>query len=297
MYPELTSTWLVGLAVAAETLSLLLFGRANTLWRSPGMQVYPQRFLFLRSILVLIWVHVGMAILAPQGWSDGYALDAESALLLVLLGMFGGLGLLLFSLGIRSIAAQLVFFGGSIHLLVAASVGWFLGELVTELRVGIISVLLVAQLAVLWRDRESWRSMGRSLRVLPFAVGLIWGTYFPLYGMAIKSFGFWPTLVAAEWGVVFLSFGYYMVRSSGTWRDGSMWRSMTEQSLLSSVGQALSGAALMWGGVILHSILTNFNVVVNTMIFRVAYGERLSVKYAAFFLLYIGLAALLVLGS
>jgi hypothetical protein len=72
---------------------------------------------------------------------------------------------------------------------------------------------------------------------------------------------------------------------------------MLEQSALSSVAQALSGAALWWGGVILHSILTNFNVLVNLSAFKIRFGEALSFKYLAYFALYIGLAVALVLGS
>lgn len=66
MYPIDSPTLLLTLAVLAETLSLVLFGRANTLWRSPGMAEYPQRFVLLRSVMVIVWVHLGTAILAPN---------------------------------------------------------------------------------------------------------------------------------------------------------------------------------------------------------------------------------------
>jgi hypothetical protein len=69
---------------------------------------------------------------------------------------------------------------------------------------------------------------------------------------------------------------------------------MTEQSLLSSEGQALSGLALWWGGVILHSILTNFNIVINSFIFRLRFGEALRTRYLLYFALYIAFAAALV---
>jgi hypothetical protein len=59
----------------------------------------------------------------------------------------------------------------------------------------------------------------------------------------------------------------------------------------------LSGAALWWGGVILHSILTNFNVLVNLSAFKIRFGEALSVKYLAYFALYVALAVALVFGS
>ncbi|MFZ9189667.1 MAG: hypothetical protein ACO204_01035, partial [Schleiferiaceae bacterium] len=155
MYPDLDPTALIGLAVAAETLSLLLFGRANTLWRAPGMLEYPQRFLVLRSALVMIWVHLGVAILAPEGVAASYPAWTPDVLLLLGLGMLGGLGLLLFSLSIRSMPAQLVFFGGSVHLVVAVAVGWALGELISPLRLGVIVLLLAAQLTVLLRDRRA----------------------------------------------------------------------------------------------------------------------------------------------
>ncbi|MEY3941734.1 MAG: hypothetical protein RIR07_620, partial [Bacteroidota bacterium] len=125
----------------------------------------------------------------------------------------------------------------------------------------------------------------------------IWGLYFPLYGLAIRRWGFWPTLTAAEWAVFLLMLGWALVRTKGTWSDRSMWRNMAEQSVLSSAGQALSGAALAWGGVILHSILTNFNVVLNTLAFRIRYRESLGLKYLVYFSVYIALAIVLILGS
>lgn len=297
MYPELTPSSLVALALAAETLSLLLFGRANTLWRSPGMLEYPQRFLVLRSALVMIWVHAGVALLAPGGLSASYPALEPNVLLLLALGMMGGLGLLLFSLSIRSMPAQLVFFGGSLHLVVAVAVGWLLGELISPLRLTAIAVLLIAQASILWRDRSAWTSQGFKTQILPFAVGLIWGTYFPLYGLAIAQWGFWPTVIVTEWGVLVLMLMWFVWNPRGTWRDSSLWRSMLEQSALSSVAQALSGAALWWGGVILHSILTNFNVLINLSAFKIRFGEALNLKYLAYFLLYVALAVALVFGS
>jgi hypothetical protein len=297
MYPDLSPSALMVLAVAAEALSLLLFGRANTLWRSPGMREYPQRFLVLRSALVMIWVHVGVALLAPGGVSASYPIFEPELALLLALGVFGGLGLMLFTLSIRSMPAQLVFFGGSLHLVVAVAVGWLLGELLSPLRIGVIAVLLTAQFSLLWRDRGVWRGQGRRAQVLPFAVGLIWGTYFPLYGLAIAEWGFWATVLVTEWGVFLLALAWFVRNPRGTWSDKSLWRSMLEQSALSSVAQALSGAALWWGGVILHSILTNFNVLVNISAFKIRFGESLSLKYLAYFALYVALAVALVFGS
>lgn len=297
MYPiESASVWIT-LAVVAETLSLLLFSRANTLWRSPGMLVYPQRFLVLRSALVLLWVHLGIYFLAPEGLRSAYGTLDVSVLWVVALGLLGGLGLLLFSLSIRTMPAQMVFFGGSLHLVVSVGVGWLLGELISGFRLAVIAVLLIAQAGVIYRDRSQWAQQSRRIQLLPFAVGAIWGLYFPLYGLAIRRWGFWPTLTAAEWAVFLLMLGWALVRTKGTWSDRSMWRNMAEQSVLSSAGQALSGAALAWGGVILHSILTNFNVVLNTLAFRIRYRESLGLKYLVYFSVYIALAIVLILGS
>ncbi|MDP4742398.1 MAG: hypothetical protein NWR20_05890 [Schleiferiaceae bacterium] len=297
MIPDWNPTTLIALAVAAETLSLLLFGRANTLWRSPGMTTQPQRFLLLRSALALVWVHLGAAILAPGGLAANYPALSLETLPLLALGMLGGLGLLLFALSIRSMPAQLVFFGGSLHLVVGVLVGCFLGETLSISRVVIIGLLLLAQITVLWNDRFSWcQSWGKG-SLLPFAVGAIWGTYFPLLGLAINRWGFWPSLIASEWAVMLLMLAWALSRPGCTWRDSSMWRSMTEQSLLSSVGQALSGLALWWGGVILHSILTNFNIVINSFIFRLRFGEALRTRYLLYFALYIAFAAALVFSS
>lgn len=297
MYPIESPTLLLTLAILAETLSLVLFGRANTLWRSPGMAEYPQRFVLLRSVMVMIWVHVGTALLAPSGVRTAYEVVSMGSLWLLGLGIFGGLGLVLFTLSIRSMPAQLVFFGGSLHLIVAVAVGWLLGELISPIRLVVIAILLAAQFTVLWRDRGLWANQHGALRVLPFLVGIIWGTYFPLYGIAIHEFGFWRTLVSTEWGVLVLAIGWALLRPNGRWDDRSMWRNMAEQSVLSSVGQALSGAALWWGGVIVHSILTNFNVLVNISAFRIRFGEALQTKYVLYFVLYVALAITLVWGS
>jgi hypothetical protein len=200
-------------------------------------------------------------------------------------------------LSIRSMPAQLVFFGGSLHLMVAVAVGWMLGELISPLRLTVIVALLTAQIAILWRDRGLWVRQRGALRFLPFLVGIIWGTYFPLYGIAIHQFGFWRTLVSTEWGVVILAVLWAIIRPNGRWNDRVMWRNMAEQSALSSVGQALSGAALWWGGVIVHSILTNFNVLINISAFRIRFGEALQAKYVLYFVLYVALAIALVWGS
>jgi hypothetical protein len=220
-----------------------------------------------------------------------------STLLLLGLGAFGGLGLVLFTLSIRSMPAQLVFFGGSLHLMVAVAVGWLLGELISPIRLVVIAILLAAQVAILWRDRGLWVLQRGALRFMPFLVGIIWGTYFPLYGIAIHEFGFWRTLVSTEWGVLILAIAWAVVRPNGRWDDRFMWRNMAEQSVLSSMGQALSGAALWWGGVIVHSILTNFNVLVNVSAFRIRFGEALQPKYVLYFVLYVALAIVLVWGS
>ncbi len=297
MYPIESPTLLLTLAVLAETLSLVLFGRANTLWRSPGMTEYPQRFVLLRSVMVIVWVHLGTAILAPNSLEAAYGQFDSSTLLLLGLGVFGGLGLVLFTLSIRSMPAQLVFFGGSLHLMVAVAVGFLLGELISPIRLVVIAILLAAQVAVLWRDRGLWVLQRGALRFMPFLVGIIWGTYFPLYGIAIHEFGFWRTLVSTEWGVLILAITWAVVRPNGRWDDRLMWRNMAEQSVLSSLGQALSGAALWWGGVIVHSILTNFNVLVNISAFRIRFGETLQSKYVLYFILYVALAVVLVWGS
>jgi hypothetical protein len=261
--PDWNPTTLIALAVAAETVSILLFGRANTLWRSPGMTTQPQRFLLLRSLLALLWVHLGAALLAPGGLAANYPAISLETWPLLALGMLGGLGLLLFALSIRSMPAQMVFFGGSLHLVVGVLVGWFLGESLSISRTIIIGLLLLAQLTVLWNDRFSWRQSWGKGSLLPFAVGAIWGTYFPLLGLAINRWGFWPSLIASEWSVMLLML-------------------------------ALSGLALMWGGVILHSILTNFNIVINSLIFRLRFGEALRTRYLLYFALYIAFAAALV---
>jgi hypothetical protein len=180
---------------------------------------------------------------------------------------------------------------------VAVAVGWLLGELISPIRLVVIAILLAAQVAILWRDRGLWVLQRGALRFMPFLVGIIWGTYFPLYGIAIHEFGFWRTLVSTEWGVLILAIAWAVVRPNGRWDNRFMWRNMAEQSVLSSMGQALSGAALWWGGVIVHSILTNFNVLVNVSAFRIRFGEALQPKYVLYFVLYVALAIILVWGS
>jgi len=61
---------------------------------------------------------------------------------------------------------------------------------------------------------------------------------------------------------------------------------MGEQAVLSLLGQSFSALCIAWGGVVLHSILTNFSVIINVSAFRLRFGERIDWRYMGFFVAY-----------
>lgn len=290
---------MVPYAATAELLSLLLFARANLAWRSAGMSRHPLAMLWIRAIVAL-----GLLLLATviMGYDlPGLQRSWLQLLPAVMLGMYGGLGLLLFAISLNRLPAQLVFFGGSIHLVFGTALGHLaLGEEISPLAWGIIALLFACQMFIVWQDRKTWSSLKPWHRIFPFLVGLIWGTYYPLYGYLQRDYGVWDTLVLTEYGVfIMLSVAFLsQIRSQliGL-RSIENVRLMSFQALFSILGQGFTALCISWGGVVLHSILTNFSSLINVTAFRYRFKEKFDFRYLYFFLVYGLLMGLLTLFS
>ena len=283
-----------GWASGAELFSLLLFARANTLWRSEGMIHSPLAMLLIRSV-------VALGLLVAVTWAMGGHLPGWGAwtfaqAMTVLLGMFGGLGLLLLAMSLSTLPSRLVFFGGTVHLFFGGAMGYFvLNESLSSTRLALMAALAVVQGYLLYSDRKTWWDLPRTRRWIPFVVGFIWGTYYPLLGLAQPEHGVWNTLLLTEYGV-FLTIGlafltHFKSQIHGL-RTAIHYRQMSEQAVLSMLGQGLTALCISWGGVVLHSILTNFNSLINVTAFRLRFNEKLDWRYMGFFVAY-GLLMLL----
>lgn len=285
-----------GWASGAELVSLVLFARANTLWRSEGMTHAPLAMLLIRSA-------VALGILAIVTWAmggrlPGWGMWTSSQGMTVVLGMFGGLGLLLLAMSLSVLPSRLVFFGGTVHLFFGGALGHFvLEEEVSSTRFGVMAILAVAQGYLLFSDRKTWWNLPRGQRWIPFVVGFIWGTYYPLIGLVQPEHGVWNTLVLTEYGVfltIALAFLAHVKSQMHGLRVALHYRQMGEQAFLSMLGQAFTALCISWGGVVLHSILTNFNSLINVSAFRLRFGEKIDWRYMGFFVAYGLLMVLLV---
>ena len=283
-------------SAGAELASILLFARANTLWRARGMQTTPLAMLLIRSLVALF-------ALCGVTWAMGYSLPGFGSWnvlegLTVWLGMFGGLGLLLFATSLSQLPSRLVFFGGSVHLFFGAMIGYFvLGENLGVMRTLVTLTLLLAQVVLWWKDRETWMALKRVQRWVPFFIGFIWGTYYPIIGMVQKEHGVWNTLLLTEYGVFITLAVAFLTQVQRQWKglkSRENIQSMGEQALLSIMGQGFSALCISWGGVLLHSILTNFSTVINVSAFRLRFGERIDWRYMGFFLAYGALMIVLI---
>lgn len=283
-----------GWAAGAELASLLLFARANTLWRSEGMEQRPLAMLLIRStfalgILVLASYAMGLPLPGWGAWTTSQGLT-------VLLGMFGGLGLFLLATSLSVLPSRLVFFGGTIHLFFGGALGYaILHESLSPTRLVIMAALAVAQGYLLYSDRKTWLALPVHQRWIPFVVGFIWGTYYPLLGMAQPEHGVWNTLLLTEYGVfltIALAFLVHFKSQVYGLRRAIHYRQMGEQAVLSIFGQGFSALCISWGGVVLQSILTNFNSIINVTAFRLRFSEKIDWRYMGFFVAY-GLMMLL----
>jgi len=275
-------------SAGAELMSLLLFARANTLWRSKGMRSTPLAMLMIRSA-------ISVTLVCTLTWAQGVALPGWGTwtpvqLATVLLGMFGGWGLLLFATSLSQLPSRLVFFGGTVHLFFGAAMGFFvLGEEIGPVRGMVLALLLTAQIVLWWKDRQTWLAMPRVQRWIPFVIGCIWGMYDPSIGVVQSQLGVWNTIVLTEYGVFLTLLGAFAVQIRSQWTgftQGVHYRQMGEQAVLSLLGQSFSALCIAWGGVVLHSILTNFSVIINVSAFRLRFGERIDWRYMGFFVAY-----------
>ena len=281
-------------AASAELASLLLFARANTLWRSEGMTHAPLAMLLIRSAVALSLLV--LVTLLKGGSFPGWGAWTFSQSMTVFLGMFGGFGLLLLAKSLSVLPSRLVFFGGTVHLFFGGAMGYFiLNESLNSTRLVVMAILAVSQGYLLFSDRKTWWNLPQGQRWIPFVVGFIWGTYYPLIGLVQPEHGVWNTLILTEYGVVLtigLAFLAHFKSQIHGLRVALHYRQMGEQAFLSILGQGLSALCISWGGVVLHSILTNFNSLINVTAFRLRFGEKMDWRYMGFFVAY-GLLMLL----
>jgi hypothetical protein len=275
-------------ASGAELVSLLLFMRANTLWRSEGMKETPIALLLIRSLFALSLLNAG-AILFGRDVLPFYVLS-RTEIFVLFLGMYGGFGLLLFAKSLANLPSKLVFFGGTVHLLSGTILGYLvLHEAISPARWVILCILASIQAVVFWKDRSTWLAMPWTQRIVPFFIGFIWGTYYPFFGLAQNSLGTFNTLILTEYGVILTMSMAFIIKIRSEHRGfrlGIHYREMGEQAFLSVMAQGFTALCIGWGGVVLHSILTNFSSLLNVTAFRIRFGEKFDYKYMVFFFAY-----------
>jgi len=104
-------------------------------------------------------------------------------------------------------------------------------------------------------------------------------------------------LLLTEYGVFITLAVAFLTQVQRQWKglkSRENIQSMGEQALLSIMGQGFSALCISWGGVLLHSILTNFSTVINVSAFRLRFGERIDWRYMGFFLAYGALMIVLI---
>lgn len=282
-----------GLGAAAQLAAIVLFAKANTLWRSPGMIHFPYAHLMLRGAFALLFLGLMNIVFSlsmiPQQWTTvhGYA---------IALGFIGGYGLILFSKGLSLLPSKLVFFGGSFQLITGVLVGSLvLGESLNLERSGLLAFLMCAQSYLIYQDRSSWLTLSWSKRVVPLLIGIIWGVYYPLVGLIESELGIWQTIAFSELGVFLILAVAFLSRFKSErmgLSSGKAYFDMGQQAFLSISAQSLTVLCLKLGGIIFQSILSSFSNIIYLIAFRVAFNERFDLRYIIYFLAY-GLVVIL----
>lgn len=282
-----------GLGAAAQLAAIILFAKANTLWRSPGMIRFPYAHLMLRGAFALLFLGLLDVVfslsMVPKELSSahGYA---------IALGLVGGFGLILFSKGLSLLPSKLVFFGGSFQLITGVLVGnVLLGESLSLERSGLLMFLIVAQSFLIYQDRSSWLSLSWSKRMVPLLIGIIWGIYYPLVGLIESELGIWQTIAFSELGVFVILTGAFLSRFKSErmgLASGKAYFDMGQQAFLSISAQSLTVLCLKLGGIIFQSILSSFSNIIYLLAFRMAFNERFDLRYLIYFLAY-GLVVIL----
>ena len=282
-----------GLGAAAQLVAIVLFAKANTLWRSPGMIRFPYAHLLLRGTFALLFLGLINVVfdlsMVPQQWTTvhGYTL---------ILGLVGGYGLILFSKGLSLLPSKLVFFGGSFQLVTGVLVGNIaLGESLSLQRLGLLGFLIVAQFYLIYKDRSSWLTLSLNKKVVPLLIGIIWGIYYPLVGLIESQLGIWQTIAFSELGVFLILAGAFFTRFKSEGMGLGSPRAyfdMSQQAFFSISAQSLTVLCLNLGGIIFQSILSSFSNIIYLIAFRVSFNERFDIRYLIYFLAY-GLVVIL----
>ena len=271
----------------AQLFALLLFAKANTIWRSSGMTEYPHVHLFVRSSFVLVLLII-LALLIP---SLGFPKSIGSvSILTISLGAFGGLGLLLFAKALSTIPSRLVFFGGTFQLITGLIVGYaLLEESINFQRLLVVVCLLIVQITLVIKDIESWKKIPQSKRWSPLIIGIIWGVYYPLIGLVESRTSIWQTILFSEFGVFISFLGallIYFKKEKAAFQIEKTFTDMFKQASYSLTAQTLSVLCLKLGGVIFQSILSSFSNLLYLMAFKIAFKEKYDLRYILYFIGY-----------
>ena len=289
-YPQLIFGFLSfneGVGATSQLVGLLLFAKANTLWRQEGMLSFPYANLLIRAIIA--WSFICLAGIV-------FGLDMFSVRVnrihfsTFCLGALGGLGLILFARALSTLPPKLVFFGGTFQLIVGMTIGVvFLDELLTLSRFLVVLVLLISQISLVVLDLDTWHQIPKHKRLNPLIIGVIWGIYYPMVGVVENSIGIWQTIAITESGVlavVLIVFFFNFKREVDGLTKLSHYKNMGYQASLSVTAQVLTVYCLQLGGVIFQSILSSFSNLINLAAFRASFNERIEMSYVIYFLGY-----------
>ena len=276
-----------GVGATSQLLGLLLFAKANTLWRQEGMLSFPYANLLIRAIIAWLFICLAGIVFGLDMFSVRVNRIHFSTFCL---GALGGLGLILFARALSTLPSKLVFFGGTFQLIVGMTIGVvFLDELLTLSRFLVVLVLLISQISLVVLDLDTWHQIPKHKRLNPLIIGVIWGIYYPLVGVVENSIGIWQTIAITESGVlavVLIAFFFNFKREVHGLTELDHYKNMGYQASLSVTAQVLTVYCLQLGGIIFQSILSSFSNLINLAAFRASFNERIEMSYVVYFLGY-----------
>ena len=271
----------------AQLAAMLLFAKANTFWRNEDVKRFPFALLAFRSTVSIALLGIAALVLNLTYFPFDLSTTHSATFGL---GALGGLALFLFAKSLAELPAKLVFFGGTVHLFSGTAVGyWVLHEDLSMIKIIVLSVLAIAQITLVYQDREQWKSLSLKMKLTPFVVGTLWGVHYPLLGIVQKEQTVWETLVWSEWGVFGFLTAAFLVYSKSQFKGLLVpinIKNMSAQAALSITAQSLSIFCIQVGGVIFQSILSSFANVINVIAFKIQFKERLELRYLVYFIGY-----------
>lgn len=248
---------------------------------------YPHAHLFVRGTFALLFLFL-VALFVPSLPFPSSLNDIS--VMTILLGSFGGLGLLLFAKALSTLPAKLVFFGGTFQLITGMIIGHLmLDERLDVARILVVLGLLVTQLVLISKDIHSWRNISKSKRWSPFLIGIIWGTYYPFIGLVESKVGIWQTIVLSEFGVflaLLVALLFHYTAEKDAFKRGKTYLDMFQQATFSLSAQSLTVLCVKLGGVIFQSILSSFSNLIYLVAFKLVFKEKYDLRYVLYFICY-----------